>query len=92
MVYRLVSHNTVEDKVVALAKRKAALFRGVMDDGDLFAGQITAADISTPLGQPGRLTAPANQTVSRLTDRDVLVDDTGLEPVTSALSRRRSPS
>ncbi len=50
MVYRLVSHNTVEEKVVALAKRKAALFRGVMDDGDLFAGQITAADISTLLG------------------------------------------
>jgi superfamily II DNA or RNA helicase len=46
MVYRLVSHNTVEEKVVALAKRKAALFRGVMDEGDLFAGQITAADIS----------------------------------------------
>ena len=49
MVYRLVSHNTVEEKVVALAKRKAALFRGVMDDGDLFAGQITAADISSLL-------------------------------------------
>ena len=49
MVYRLVSHNTVEDKVVALAKRKAALFRGVMDAGDLFAGQITAADISSLL-------------------------------------------
>ena len=45
MVYRLVSGNTIEQKVVALAARKAALFRGVMDDGDLFAGQITADDI-----------------------------------------------
>src|SRR6185437_12367340 len=44
MVYRLVSGNTIEQKVVALAARKAALFRGVMDDGDLFAGQITADD------------------------------------------------
>jgi superfamily II DNA or RNA helicase len=46
MVYRLVSRNTIEEKVVALAKRKAALFSGVMDDGDLFAGHITAADIA----------------------------------------------
>ncbi|HTP20682.1 MAG TPA: DEAD/DEAH box helicase [Solirubrobacteraceae bacterium] len=46
MAYRLVSRNTIEEKVVALAKRKAALFTGVMDDGDLFSGQITAADIA----------------------------------------------
>jgi SNF2 family DNA or RNA helicase len=46
MAYRLVSHNTIEQKVVALAKRKAALFRGVMDEGDLFARQINAADIA----------------------------------------------
>jgi SNF2 family DNA or RNA helicase len=45
MVYRLVSRHTIEEKVVALAQRKAALFRGVMDDGELFAGQITAEDI-----------------------------------------------
>jgi len=50
MVYRLVSRNTIEEKVVALAKRKAALFTGVMDDGDLFSGQITAADIAGLLG------------------------------------------
>jgi hypothetical protein len=30
---------------VVLAARKAARFKGVMDDGDLFAGQITADDI-----------------------------------------------
>jgi SNF2 family DNA or RNA helicase len=46
MAYRLVSRNTIEEKVVALAKRKAALFTSVMDDGDLFSGQITAADIA----------------------------------------------
>jgi superfamily II DNA or RNA helicase len=45
MVYRLVSGDTIEQKVVALAARKAALFKGVMDDGDLFAGRITADDI-----------------------------------------------
>jgi superfamily II DNA or RNA helicase len=50
MVYRLVSQHTLEEKVVALARRKAALFRGVMDDGDLFAGQITADDIAGLLG------------------------------------------
>jgi superfamily II DNA or RNA helicase len=45
MVYRLIARDTIEEKVVALARRKAALFRGVMDDGDLFAGSITADDI-----------------------------------------------
>lgn len=46
MVYRLVASDTIEEKVVALAKRKAALFHSVVDDGDLFSGQITAADIA----------------------------------------------
>ena len=45
MVYRLLARDTIEEKVVALAQRKAALFRGVMDDGDLFASGITAEDI-----------------------------------------------
>ncbi|MDE3133276.1 MAG: helicase [Acidobacteriota bacterium] len=45
MVYRLVARHTIEQKVVALAQRKAALFSGVMDDGELFAGEITADDI-----------------------------------------------
>ena len=35
---------------VALARRKAALFSGVMDDGDLFASSLTAADIRGLLG------------------------------------------
>jgi superfamily II DNA or RNA helicase len=50
MVYRLVSKNTIEEKVVALAQRKAALFKGVMDDGELFAGQIDVDDIRGLLG------------------------------------------
>ncbi|MGH2843482.1 MAG: DEAD/DEAH box helicase, partial [Solirubrobacteraceae bacterium] len=50
MVYRLVSRGTIEQKVVALAQRKAALFKGVMDDGQLFAAQITAQDIRGLLG------------------------------------------
>ena len=45
MVYRMIARDTIEEKVVALARRKAALFRGVMDDGDLFASSITAEDI-----------------------------------------------
>ena len=45
MVYRLIARDTIEEKVVALAQRKAELFRGVMDDGDLFATSLTAEDI-----------------------------------------------
>ncbi len=45
MVYRMISEETIEQKVLALAQRKAVLFKGVMDDGDLFAGEITADDV-----------------------------------------------
>jgi len=45
MVYRLVARDTIEEKVIALARRKAKLFSGVMDEGDLFASGITAEDI-----------------------------------------------
>jgi superfamily II DNA or RNA helicase len=45
MVYRLLAKDTIEEKVSALARRKAALFSGVMDDGDLFSSAITAEDI-----------------------------------------------
>jgi SNF2 family DNA or RNA helicase len=45
MVYRLIAQDTIEEKVRALADRKAELFRGVIDDGDLFAGGLTADDI-----------------------------------------------
>jgi superfamily II DNA or RNA helicase len=50
MVYRMISRDTIEEKVVALARRKAALFSGVMDDGDLFSSSVTADDIRGLLG------------------------------------------
>jgi len=50
MVYRLIARETIEQKVVALAQRKAALFRGVMDEGDLFASSLTPEDIRGLLG------------------------------------------
>ena len=45
MVYRLIARDTIEQKVRALAARKAELFRGVMDDGDSFARVLSADDI-----------------------------------------------
>ncbi len=50
MVYRVIARDTIEEKVVALARRKAALFSGVMDEGDLFASGLTADDIRGLLG------------------------------------------
>ena len=50
--YRMIARETIEEKVVALARRKAELFSGVMDDGDLFAGSITADDIRGLLDEP----------------------------------------
>lgn len=45
MVYRMIARGTIEEKVVALARRKAALVKGVLDQGDLFASSVTAEDI-----------------------------------------------
>ncbi len=45
MVYRMVSADTIEDKVVALQERKRALFATVIDDGDFTSASITADDI-----------------------------------------------
>jgi SNF2 family DNA or RNA helicase len=46
MVYRLVAEDTIEEKVMALKARKAALFASVMAaDGAVAAGSLTAADI-----------------------------------------------
>ncbi len=50
MVYRVIARDTIEEKVVALARRKAALFSGVMDEGDLFASSVTADDVRGLLG------------------------------------------
>jgi hypothetical protein len=59
MVYRMIARDTIEETVVALARRKAALFSGVMDDGDLFRAvppRRTSTDCSrwrpTPLTRP----------------------------------------
>ena len=54
IAYRMIARETIEEKVVALARRKAELFSGVMDDGDLFSGSITADDIRGLLDEPGR--------------------------------------
>jgi superfamily II DNA or RNA helicase len=45
MVYRLIARDTIEEKVRALAQRKAALFTGVMDDGNAFGTALDADDI-----------------------------------------------
>ncbi|MGB3184971.1 MAG: DEAD/DEAH box helicase [Ornithinimicrobium sp.] len=50
MVYRMVSSNTIEDKVVALQERKRDLFARVVDDGEFSSGAITAEDIRGLLG------------------------------------------
>lgn len=50
MVYRMVAAGTIEEKVVALKARKAALVDAVIDDGDLFASALTAADVRDLLG------------------------------------------
>jgi len=45
MVYRLVAADTIEEKVLALQKRKAGLFDAVIDDEALFSATLSAADI-----------------------------------------------
>ena len=58
----MIARDTIEEKVAALARRKAALCSGVMDDGDVFATRLTAEDIRglvdvgpAGLAQGGRL-------------------------------------
>jgi len=50
MVYRLIAEGTIEEKVVALQARKAALVDAVLDDGDLFGTALTADDLRDLLG------------------------------------------
>ena len=49
MTYRLVARGTIEEKVMELKERKAALFASVMDDDALFASSLTAEDVRTLL-------------------------------------------
>ena len=45
MVYRMIAAGTIEEKVMALQRRKARLFTAVMDDEALFGRSLTADDI-----------------------------------------------
>ena len=45
MVYRLVAKDTIEEKVMAMKAKKAALFANVVDSGELASGALTADDI-----------------------------------------------
>jgi SNF2 family DNA or RNA helicase len=45
VVYRLISTDTIEEKVMALKAKKAKLFASVMDDGNMFGGGLDADDI-----------------------------------------------
>ena len=45
MVYRLIAKDTIEEKVMAMKARKAALFSSVLDDGNVFGSTLTADDI-----------------------------------------------
>jgi SNF2 family DNA or RNA helicase len=45
MVYRLVSENTIEEKVVALQARKRDLFAAVMGRGSDLGAPLNADDI-----------------------------------------------
>ncbi|MGQ0575515.1 MAG: DEAD/DEAH box helicase [Pseudonocardia sp.] len=49
MVYRMIARDTIEEKVLALARRKAELFTGVMDEGGIFGGALTAEDVQALL-------------------------------------------
>jgi superfamily II DNA or RNA helicase len=49
-VYRLIAAGTIEEKVLALQRRKAALSEAVIDDGDAFAAALDADDIRGLLG------------------------------------------
>ncbi|WP_407341585.1 DEAD/DEAH box helicase [Pengzhenrongella phosphoraccumulans] len=50
MVYRLIAADTIEEKVMALQARKAALVDAVIDDGDLFGSALTADEVRELLG------------------------------------------
>jgi len=50
VVYRLVSAGTIEQKVMELAQRKAALFSSVLDADSMMSSALTAADIAGLLG------------------------------------------
>lgn len=50
MVYRMIAADTIEEKVMALGRRKAALFDAVIDDEQLFGSALTAEELRELLG------------------------------------------
>jgi superfamily II DNA or RNA helicase len=50
MVYRLIAADTIEQKVMALKARKAALFGSVLDQGNVFGAELQADDLRELLG------------------------------------------
>ena len=50
MVHRLVSVDTIEEKVMALKDRKSALFSSVVDEGSFSSASLSATDIADLLG------------------------------------------
>ena len=59
MVYRLIAKDTIEEKVMALQARKAALFASVIDAGNMFGASLDADDIRALFAQR----PPANVTL-----------------------------
>lgn len=51
MVYRMVAEDTIEEKVLALQRKKAALFTALTDNGSAFSEAITADDVRELLGE-----------------------------------------
>ncbi|MFC0676039.1 SNF2-related protein [Brachybacterium hainanense] len=54
MVYRMVAEGTIEEKVLALQERKAALFDSLTDGGDAFSRSLTAGEIRELFAQEPR--------------------------------------
>ncbi|MEZ5270596.1 MAG: hypothetical protein R2789_19310 [Microthrixaceae bacterium] len=52
MVYRYVSSGTIEEKVMELKARKAALFDSVMDSDGALSGSLSEDDIRGLLDLP----------------------------------------
>ena len=50
MVYRLVATDTIEEKVMELKARKAALFQQVVDGDGALSGAVTADDVRALFG------------------------------------------
>ena len=50
IVYRLVATDTIEEKVMALKARKAALFAQVVDDDALMSAPLGADDVRQLVG------------------------------------------